>query len=114
MENDGHTAQTCEQNLECLCRCHHRMKHHQNWAARINGSDIEWTTPTGHHHHHYTTTAYGWRDYTPVPNPTTKPPNPPSNPFRRPTTSPAASPTTSPAMATRATAPISRAGAPSR
>jgi hypothetical protein len=65
-KGDGHTGQTCEQNLECLCRRHHRMKHHRDWEARINGSDIEWTSPTGHH---YTTTAYDWRDYTPSPEP---------------------------------------------
>ncbi|WP_246150043.1 HNH endonuclease signature motif containing protein [Agromyces intestinalis] len=35
-------------NLACLCRAHHRMKHHGGWRVRQLGRGrLEWTSPTG-------------------------------------------------------------------
>jgi Domain of unknown function (DUF222) len=39
---------TSEGNLCCLCRHHHRMKHHGNWTVEHGDHDtIIWTSPTG-------------------------------------------------------------------
>lgn len=44
----AHGGPTCEQNLECLCRRHHVLKHATNWKVRqLGGGTLEWTSPTG-------------------------------------------------------------------
>jgi hypothetical protein len=45
---DGPTA---ADNLCCLCRAHHRLKHHTPWRVRrLPDGTLEWTSPTGHRH----------------------------------------------------------------
>jgi hypothetical protein len=35
-------------NLECLCKRHHRLKHHSAWKVRQTSPGVlEWTSPTG-------------------------------------------------------------------
>jgi hypothetical protein len=53
---------TSADNLCCLCRHHHRTKHHDNWTVKHgpNGT-ITWTSPTG-------------RQYTTQPEPINEPP----------------------------------------
>jgi hypothetical protein len=39
---------TCECNLCCLCRHHHRLKTHGRWKVVNHGNGyLAWTTPTG-------------------------------------------------------------------
>jgi hypothetical protein len=41
-------GRTCLQNLECLCRRHHILKHATEWGVRqLGGGTLEWTSPTG-------------------------------------------------------------------
>ena len=44
----AHGGQTEIDNLACLCRGHHTMKHHSGWRLRQVGDGLlEWTSPTG-------------------------------------------------------------------
>jgi hypothetical protein len=38
---------TSADNLECLCRHHHRLKHEAGWAVDRRGDTYHWTSPTG-------------------------------------------------------------------
>lgn len=41
-------GRTCLQNLACLCRRHHTLKHATEWGVRqLGGGTLEWTSPTG-------------------------------------------------------------------
>lgn len=44
----AHGGETSIENLACLCRGHHTMKHHSGWRVRQVGDGLlEWTSPTG-------------------------------------------------------------------
>jgi hypothetical protein len=41
-------GKTQHDNLECLCRNHHSLKHHGGWSVRQTSPGVlEWTSPTG-------------------------------------------------------------------
>jgi hypothetical protein len=66
---------TCPDNLDCLCRHHHRLKHEGGWKINfINGVHV-WTTPTGAEH-------------TRKPEPTAPPQPPPVPPEPQPEATP--------------------------
>ena len=59
---------TSEENLECLCRHHHRLKHEAGWTVGREHGAFVWTTPDGHR-------------YTRPPEPIAQPqPQPPPHP----------------------------------
>ena len=40
---------TDENNLACLCRGHHRLKHESGWRVHNEGAGVlRWTSPAGH------------------------------------------------------------------
>ena len=42
------TGATSPDNLHCLCRTHHRLKHTTDWQVTTNGAaELTWTSPTG-------------------------------------------------------------------
>ena len=46
-----HGGSTSVDNLAHLCRSHHRLKHHTDWAmTQRGGGIIDWTSPTGRVH----------------------------------------------------------------
>lgn len=48
VEPFGLGGATADENLICLCRAHHRIKHQTTWRLRMLGTgQAEWTTPTG-------------------------------------------------------------------
>jgi hypothetical protein len=39
---------TTADNLHCLCRRHHRIKHQTGWhVVNIGDNELEWTSPAG-------------------------------------------------------------------
>src|SRR5262249_43957567 len=64
---------TSEENLECLCRHHHRLKHEAGWTVEYHNGVHVWTTPDGHRYH---------RQPHPIAEPT--PPPPPAMPADEP------------------------------
>jgi hypothetical protein len=41
-------GETTAENLHCLCRRHHRLKHQTGWRVRtLGGNRLEWTSPAG-------------------------------------------------------------------
>jgi hypothetical protein len=42
---------TSEDNLECLCKHHHRLKHEAGWTVEYHNGVHVWTTPDGHRYH---------------------------------------------------------------
>jgi hypothetical protein len=66
---------TSEDNLECLCRHHHRLKHEAGWTVEYHNGVHTWTTPDGHRYH---------RQPHPIAEPTPQPPPPPTTPTEEP------------------------------
>ncbi|TCM50468.1 HNH endonuclease [Kribbella sp. VKM Ac-2568] len=47
-------GRTTADNLHCLCRHHHRLKHEGNWSIRHNTDNTyTWISPTGRHYRQY-------------------------------------------------------------
>ncbi len=41
-------GQTTDENLHCLCRRHHRIKHQTGWqVTHLGDNELEWTSPAG-------------------------------------------------------------------
>jgi hypothetical protein len=41
-------GESTSENLHCLCRRHHRLKHSGGWSVRVLGANhLEWTSPAG-------------------------------------------------------------------
>jgi hypothetical protein len=63
---------TTAENLGCLCRHHHRLKHEGGWKLEYRDGVYVWTAPTG-------------MQYTTTPEPTAQPqPPPPAEPEQKP------------------------------
>ena len=47
-------GRTTADNLHCLCRHHHRLKHEGNWSIQRNADNTyTWISPTGRHYRQY-------------------------------------------------------------
>jgi hypothetical protein len=66
---------TSENNLECLCRHHHRLKHEAGWTVEYHNGVHIWTTPDGHRYH---------RQPHPIAEPTPQPLPSPATPTEEP------------------------------
>ena len=69
---------TSAENLECLCRHHHRLKHEAGWTVEHEDGAYIWTTPDGHV---YRREPEPIAQPQPVPVPTRRSPNDEPPPF---------------------------------
>ena len=54
-------GETSDDNLHCLCRRHHRIKHQTGWAVvNLGNNELEWTSPAGRTYRTKPPDAFGY------------------------------------------------------